>query len=87
MPYRVCLGCGQLTRNGSRCTGCQLRKGSTREWRKTRARILKASPTCAYCGEPATEIDHLVPVAKGGTDHLDNLVSACRSCNRSKGSR
>lgn len=38
-------------------------------------------PECFYCGQPATCIDHLTPVSKGGTGELSNLVPACRSCN------
>ena len=34
----------------------------------------------------AWEVEHSVPRAKGGTDHLNNLFAACVSCNRSKGS-
>lgn len=33
----------------------------------------------------AWEIEHSVPVSKGGTDHLNNLYAACIPCNRSKG--
>lgn len=33
----------------------------------------------------AWEVEHSVPQAKGGTDHLNNLYPACISCNRSKG--
>lgn len=32
-------------------------------------------------------VDHIFPVAAGGTDHLDNLQTLCRSCNSSKGAR
>jgi len=32
----------------------------------------------------AWEIEHSVPRAKGGTDHLNNLYPACISCNRDK---
>lgn len=32
----------------------------------------------------AWEIDHSVPVSRGGTDRLNNLVPACIECNRSK---
>lgn len=31
------------------------------------------------------EIDHLLPLLKGGDDSIDNLVLSCRSCNRAKG--
>lgn len=46
---------------------------------------------CAYCSceldEETFTVDHKVPVSKGGTDDLENLVPACRSCNSSKGAR
>jgi len=32
----------------------------------------------------AWEVDHSSPVAEGGTEHLNNLLPACISCNRSK---
>lgn len=45
--------------------------------------------TCRYCGRSAPsvplEVDHLVPVASGGNDEADNLVTSCWSCNRGKG--
>ena len=46
------------------------------------------SAHCVYCG--ATDnlsLDHLIPRLRGGEDAADNLVTACRSCNSSKGSR
>jgi hypothetical protein len=30
------------------------------------------------------EVDHSLPKAQGGTDHMNNLYAACISCNRSK---
>ena len=33
------------------------------------------------------EVDHIVPRAKGGTDHLENLQLLCGHCNRVKGHR
>lgn len=32
----------------------------------------------------AWEVDHSVPLSRGGTDRLNNLVPACIECNRSK---
>lgn len=31
------------------------------------------------------EVDHIIPEFRGGETKLDNLILACRSCNRSKG--
>lgn len=45
--------------------------------------------TCQYCGQSPPgvllEIDHIHPVAEGGTSHADNLITACEACNRGKG--
>ena len=40
----------------------------------------------AYTGEPleSTEIEHVIPVSKGGTSNIYNLVPANKSINRSK---
>lgn len=35
----------------------------------------------------APELDHRVPLAKGGTHTLDNLQTACRACNQEKSDR
>lgn len=40
---------------------------------------------CAYCqGQGAMEIEHMVPLSRGGRHDKDNIVPACRSCNRRK---
>ena len=44
----------------------------------------KTKGKCSYCGAEATEIDHIVPRANGGTDSTYNLTTACRSCNQMK---
>jgi 5-methylcytosine-specific restriction protein A len=54
-----------------------------------RIRVMKRDRfQCTYCGVPGTdaelEIDHIVPVARGGSHHMSNLTTACRSCNQSK---
>lgn len=33
------------------------------------------------------EIDHIIPVAKGGSADLANLQTLCKGCNRSKGAK
>ncbi|HII95331.1 MAG TPA: hypothetical protein HA367_06325 [Candidatus Methanofastidiosum sp.] len=43
---------------------------------------------CAYCGktppEVILEVDHIDPVSKGGSDDINNLITACFDCNRGK---
>lgn len=64
------------------------RNGSSRHYRKLRDQVLRdAGWQCEYCGAPATEVDHVVPVAKGGVDSLDNLVASCRQCNNKKSAK
>ena len=43
---------------------------------------------CVYCGAKADlTLDHVVPLSRGGTHTLENLVGACFSCNSSKGNK
>jgi len=45
---------------------------------------------CRYCGQRAKlrdlTVDHVVPLARGGSNSLTNLALSCRSCNGAKGS-
>jgi hypothetical protein len=63
------------------------RKGLSK---KTRFDVFKRdSFKCQYCGAhpPSVilEVDHIKPVAEGGGDESDNLITSCFSCNRGKG--
>jgi 5-methylcytosine-specific restriction endonuclease McrA len=51
--------------------------------------MLRESDICWLCGKPgADSIDHVVPVAKGGSDAISNLRPAhLWPCNQRKGSR
>ena len=40
---------------------------------------------CFYCGSnEKIQIDHAIPLARGGRHSIGNLVAACESCNKSK---
>lgn len=41
---------------------------------------------CAYCGKRggSLELDHILPLSRGGTDDDSNLTTACVKCNRQK---
>ena len=47
-------------------------------------RALMGMVNCAYCGERATGVDHVVATASGGSDNSDNKVPCCIDCNRIK---
>jgi 5-methylcytosine-specific restriction endonuclease McrA len=65
--------------------------------RRSLARELKAAVwemtwgQCWYCGTNYMNpfdnliIEHVVPLCRGGTNEIENLVPACSSCNESKG--
>jgi len=40
--------------------------------------------TCRYCGNEAKELDHIIPISRGGEDSPNNVASSCVSCNRRK---
>lgn len=59
--------------------------------KRTRYEVLRRdNHTCRYCGAAAPDatltVDHVTPVALGGTDEPSNLVAACRDCNAGKAS-
>jgi hypothetical protein len=60
--------------------------------KKTRFEVFKRdSFACQYCGKKAPDvllvIDHIEPVAKGGTNDILNLITSCRDCNSGKADR
>lgn len=45
--------------------------------------------TCQICGKTLKdgvklEVDHIIPVSRGGSDNLNNLQTLCFDCNREK---
>jgi len=91
-----------LIDTGSRCSSCRsayqrrrdarrgtpAQRGYNAEYQRNRKAVLAASDgMCAWgCGRAATTVDHVVPLARGGSNDLDNLVPACATCNSSRGS-
>lgn len=57
--------------------------------KRTRFEVLRRDNyTCRYCRSTEGEltVDHVVPIALGGSDDPSNLVAACRDCNAGKAS-
>jgi len=61
-------------------------------WHRDTIRVwLRSGCHCAYCGKDmltdadtffyGNNIDHLVPLSRGGSEEVENRVLACRACN------
>jgi hypothetical protein len=56
---------------------------------RTRFEVFKRDGfRCVYCGSTPNDgplhVDHVLAIANGGTDEIDNLVAACAACNLGK---
>ena len=99
---RRCLDCGALT-SKSRCPQCiavrrrprdqqnnAARGGNGWTWQRTRRAVLERDGHhCLACGATGVrlEVDHVVPLAAGGSNHHSNLRTLCIACHRSRTSR
>ncbi|MCU7916559.1 MAG: HNH endonuclease [Candidatus Thiodiazotropha sp. (ex Gloverina cf. vestifex)] len=95
-------GCNALTKGG-RCQkhkvesnwqddkrrGTRQQRGYGAEWQRIRKRILKRDGyLCQVCRmRDATQVDHIVPKVKGGTDDPANLRAICKPCHATKTQR
>ncbi len=66
-------------------------RGSTRKSRATREIVLRNHPVCYLrypgCTIVATEDEHVLPRAQGGSDALSNRKGACHHCHQIKTQR
>ena len=51
--------------------------------------LVRDNYTCQYCGKQnkSLTVDHVIPKFRGGQDTWENLVAACKECNKTKGER
>lgn len=62
-------------------------KYTDESWRRLRNIVRSRDHSeCFYCGKITSRghVDHKVPLSRGGTDNLDNLVWSCPTCNLDK---
>lgn len=71
-------------------TGSTTERGYGYQWQKLRKQILQRdNHLCVMCMNQgllteATDVDHKLNKAKGGTDDMDNLQSLCFECHKEK---
>jgi 5-methylcytosine-specific restriction protein A len=90
MPYRK-----QPEKRTQKKEGTTSARGYGWAWQKLRLLILQRDPLCKLCPiyrpgfapKAASQVDHIVPKAQGGTDEVGNLQGACDYCNAAKGGR
>ena len=62
----------------------------SRDYKKFRLEVLARDQwSCFYCQQPATTVDHIIPVSKAPdlVVNYENAVACCQPCNSKKGSR
>lgn len=53
--------------------------------RKVRSYLINSESSCAYCqNKESLQIDHIIPISKGGRNHLSNIQVLCAICNNKK---
>ena len=69
------------------------RRGYDARWQRLRNWFLADHPLCRLCAKhglttPAREVDHVVPIRRGGARlEVSNLQALCKSCHSSKTAR
>lgn len=42
---------------------------------------------CGFCGGPSSDVEHIIPIARGGDSSWENLAPACSPCNAQKATK
>lgn len=65
------------------------KRESRKKMRAKRRQLWWRSPFCHWCKRKLTfeesSVDHVIPLSRGGTNHIKNLVIACVECNLKRG--
>lgn len=87
---RYCTKCQPLANKADTIRrGSASKRGYDQHWRDIRDLFLAEHPLCCdpiHQGRPvlATDIDHILPRIKGGSDDPSNLQALCHSCHSRK---
>jgi 5-methylcytosine-specific restriction protein A len=83
--YRMC---DQRTRWYTRYSGHRRGERRCLSPRVRRLVMARCEARCRHCRSTALlQVDHVVPISRGGTDDIANLQILCRTCNLRKSDR
>lgn len=84
--FKRMLNSGIITQNNNVNTNTNTTKRSVSESKKKFV-ASRQQWACAHCNTPLDytfEVDHIVELQHGGTNHVDNLEALCRNCHGKK---
>lgn len=60
-------------------------RGNTTKRENLRAQAFRMyGKTCNYCGDIGLEVDHVIELAAGGENSIENLQVLCKPCHKTK---
>ena len=68
----------------ARCTSFNRRRKTGKIDASILLQVKREEPNCRKCTNPATETDHILPLADGGMHDRANLQRLCTDCHRKK---
>lgn len=83
----ACSLCGPVRRRADRGRGTAAQRGYGARWQRLRKLYVRHHPLCVVCGAPATDVDHITPKRRGGSDDESNLQALCSTCHNRKTNR
>lgn len=86
---QYCLEHPEISRNANRKRRALL-TGSDGHFTDEEFRLLCEAyeSRCIYCKQKLPLVpDHAIPLSKGGSNSIENIVPACKSCNSKKGTK
>ncbi len=70
----------------ARLANARIGRYGKKEWRET---VLYCNGHCTHCHKPFNnlEIEHVIPLSRGGSHSTENILASCKGCNMSKGAK
>src|SRR3990167_7445241 len=79
---------GKICRKNGKHRRRQLEKTGRITAKEWALKLKQYQYKCVYCeSDENIEMDHIIPLSKGGDHNINNIQPLCRSCNAKKGNK